>query len=90
MSFRQPKITPATLKSCWNKVRYPDEFVARAVGQEIQLKREVKLYIYPCNECRGFHLTRKTQSERTRWASVDYDHSTDETYHRRFWKKKTT
>jgi hypothetical protein len=60
------------LRGCEGKRRYPDEFVARATGQCLQTENDVKLYMYPCGLCRGWHLTKlKQRNERF---DVDYQY----------------
>lgn len=49
------------LRGCEGKRRYPDEFVVRGVGQILQVENSVKLYMYPCKLCRGWHLTKTKQ-----------------------------
>ena len=48
-------------RGCHAKNRYSDEYGARAAGQCLQEENEVKLYMYPCELCRGWHLTRRIQ-----------------------------
>lgn len=58
-------------RSCEDKRRYPDEFVARASGQWSKAQSgEEKLYIYRCRLCRGWHLTKVHQNKTM---SVDYE-----------------
>lgn len=46
--------------ACLNKHRHPDEFTARAAAMhQIQWKGAPVLYVYQCDECRGWHLTRR-------------------------------
>jgi hypothetical protein len=49
-----------TVLNCRNKNRYPDECTARAAGmRSIEIHKNAKrLYVYPCPECRGYHLTK--------------------------------
>lgn len=45
---------------CLSKVRFPDEYVARArIGQLFDQGRPGKrrLWVYRCPNCRGFHMT---------------------------------
>lgn len=55
------------LRGCEGKRRYPDEFVCKAAGQIEQERappdEPVKLYMYPCTICKGWHLTRSKQSK---------------------------
>lgn len=48
--------------NCYRKVRYPDEFSVRAAGQIIEAQVGHPLYLYWCNICRGWHLTKKRKS----------------------------
>ena len=59
------------VRMCESKNRYPDEYVARGVGQEMSMRKKIDLYVYQCPHCRGWHLTKHPQSDRRR--SVDYD-----------------
>jgi hypothetical protein len=45
---------------CQKKRRHPDELTARAAAMDaIQRNRNAdKLFVYPCQHCRGWHLTR--------------------------------
>jgi hypothetical protein len=47
--------------TCQSKRRHPDEITARAAAMRaIQYRGQVnKLWVYPCPECRGWHLTKK-------------------------------
>lgn len=58
------------LRGCEGKRRYSDEYGARAAGQCPQVENQVKLYMYPCELCRGWHLTRNKQ--RKERFDVDY------------------
>jgi hypothetical protein len=51
---------------CANKRRYPDELSARAaamfaLGHNGNLKT---LWVYPCYQCRGWHLTKRNNGIR--------------------------
>lgn len=50
--------------SCSRKQRYSDEFGARAAGQLFGTKSNIKLYVYPCNLCKGWHITKRPQSRK--------------------------
>lgn len=69
---RSGMLLSTILRGCEGKRRYPDEFVARAVGQCFQERNQVKLYLYPCGLCRGWHLTRVKQ--RKEQHDVDYNY----------------
>lgn len=58
---------------CERKQRYSDEFGARAAGQVFSELHSVKLYVYPCKLCRGWHLTKRPQRRET--LAVDYQFS---------------
>lgn len=49
--------------NCKNKVRYSDEFAARAGSMvSIELHGNVdELYVYKCRHCNGWHLTKQRQ-----------------------------
>lgn len=57
------------VEGCQKKKRYSDEFAARASGVCRMTAEGVRLYIYQCNYCRGWHLTRK---EHAPYYAVDY------------------
>lgn len=47
-------------KMCLSKVRFPDEYVARARAQQVidmQGERIGALWVYQCPNCRGWHMT---------------------------------
>lgn len=67
------------LRGCEGKRRHPDEFVARAVGQILGEQNQVKLYMYECKLCRGWHLTRTKQ----RGDRFDVDYQYPKTDHGR-------
>lgn len=58
---RNGKLVSTIERGCENKQRYSDEFGARAAGLLYQKKNTVKLYLYPCDLCRGWHLTKRPQ-----------------------------
>lgn len=58
---RSGMLVSAILRGCENKRRFPDEFVARAVGQGVAERNAVKMYWYQCEICRGYHLTKSPQ-----------------------------
>ena len=49
--------------SCHRKRRFSDELTARAAAQiEIEhrsTRRDGEMWVYPCETCRGFHLTNR-------------------------------
>lgn len=58
-------------RACGSKKRFADEYAARAVGTKA-MERNVdqeQLYFYPCQHCRGYHLTRRA---RPPYYAVDY------------------
>lgn len=57
-------------RGCHDKTRFSDEWAARAVGKEVQADRKVRMFIYLCRICRGWHLTKNIQQNRTH--SVDW------------------
>ena len=50
------------LRGCENKRRFPDEYVVRAVGQQVAADNDRKMYFYKCTLCRGYHLTTNKQN----------------------------
>ena len=58
------------LRGCEGKRRYPDEITCRCAGQVLQVENQVKLYMYPCEICKGWHLTKHKQ--RKEQYDVDY------------------
>ena len=56
------RLVSVILRGCHNKKRYPDQIIARIIGQEQEKANGVKLYVYNCKICRGVHLTRNRQS----------------------------
>lgn len=60
------------LRGCEGKRRYSDEFGARGAGQCLQVENAVKLYLYPCDICRGWHLTKTKQRKESH--DVDYQY----------------
>jgi hypothetical protein len=64
--------TPVRLieHGCERKVRYSDEFGARAAGQLLEEQNKIKLWLYPCPICKGWHLTKKHHSRA--WMAVSY------------------
>ena len=58
------------VRGCESKRRFSDEYGARAAGQITGEEKQLKLYIYPCDLCRGWHLTRNKQQRKDR--AVDY------------------
>ena len=54
--------------TCLNKRRYSDEVTARAaamfvLGRNGNIKT---LWVYPCYQCRGWHLTKRNNGVRTK------------------------
>ena len=52
--------------SCSRKIRYSDEFGARGAGQIISEKFGHPVFLYPCDICRGYHLTQRPQRNPSR------------------------
>jgi len=50
-------------RGCTSKVRYPDAITARAAGQYYGDSNQVTLYVYQCQFCKGWHLTKKKQRD---------------------------
>ena len=53
--------------SCLSKVRFPDEYVARARTAQILEAGGAdrpELWVYPCDHCRGWHMTKRPQRDR--------------------------
>lgn len=63
---RNGKLVTTIAKGCENKVRYSDEYAARGAGQILQQQYGGKLYLYPCDICRGFHITKVMQKKEER------------------------
>lgn len=61
-------------RRCTSKNRYTDEFTARAMGQCQEERHGLPLWLYRCDLCRGWHLTKHPQS--AGWKRVTYDYST--------------
>lgn len=56
------KASPEVIWSCLSKMRYPDEFVARAataVHLESGSSTRQELWVYRCQHCRGWHATKR-------------------------------
>lgn len=68
-------LAASRVRSCDAKNRYPDEFVARAVGTQQMSLKHTQLYIYKCKHCRGWHLTR---SEQAPYWAADYFEKRDQ------------
>lgn len=58
--------------SCARKIRYSDEFGARAAGQCISERSGKPLYLYPCEICNGFHLTQRPQRQPQRAVAYEF------------------
>lgn len=52
-------------KGCTDKRRFSDEITAR-VGGQIQCQNDGKpaMWVYPCDHCRGWHITNKHGAKR--------------------------
>lgn len=59
-------------RGCEAKLRFSDEFGARAAGQHDGERYQTRMFIYPCKNCRGWHLTTKRQSRRDRAADYQF------------------
>lgn len=46
-------------QECFKKKRYSTENFAQKIANKIKWKRNVKLRVYFCDLCGGFHLTKK-------------------------------
>lgn len=44
---------------CTTKKRYDTEAIASKVAKRCWWRRKVRLRVYPCFECGGYHLTRR-------------------------------
>lgn len=60
-------------ESCARRPRHTDEHVARVVGTERMVAGAPQLYIYQCEICRGWHLTRQILAPF--WAADYYEKS---------------
>lgn len=69
---RNGKLVSAIERGCENKLRYSDEFGARAAGLLDQQKYGEKMYLYPCDLCRGWHLTKRPQKKDRYHVSFKY------------------
>lgn len=58
------------VSQCTSKNRYSDELAARAMGQRQALRQGIQLWVYHCNLCNGWHLTRCDNGDRM---NVAYD-----------------
>lgn len=56
-------------RSCEWKKRYADEFSCRAAGIGHMEEKSIQLYLYKCQHCRGWHLTK---NERPPYFAADY------------------
>lgn len=50
------KINPEFF-SCKRKSRYPNEHIALKYASKLERERGVKLEVYFCGKCKGWHLT---------------------------------
>lgn len=56
---RQHGLTQAQReKQCTGKQRFAEETTARAMGISRHERTGIALWVYACNQCRGYHLTR--------------------------------
>jgi hypothetical protein len=52
----------AAQATCERKLRYADEFAARAIGGYMMREDPaVTRYVYKCKWCRGWHITKQQQ-----------------------------
>lgn len=73
---RNGKLVTTIKRGCESKVRYSDEFGARAAGMMYQEKNGEKLFLYKCGICNGWHITKKAPwNPADAWRAVDYDFS---------------
>lgn len=58
-----PPIKNKSLKNCRAKRRYADELAARAAGMDAlhRYHNAPCLYVYQCQHCHGWHLTRRAK-----------------------------
>lgn len=70
-----------TKLTCASKRRHPDESVARASAMDALSQpntHRIKLYVYKCPECRGWHLTRSKHRNGVRVTATDPVATSDE------------
>lgn len=53
-------------RGCLSKIRYPDQMTARAAGMFYSSRNHLNLYVYKCQYCGGWHLTKKRVSYKAR------------------------
>lgn len=61
---RSGVLVASAVRSCSGKQRYSDDFGARAAGQVFGARNDIRLWVYPCRLCRGWHLTKKPGSRK--------------------------
>lgn len=69
---RNGVLVSTIVSGCERKQRYSDEFGARAAGQVFGERSQIKLYVYPCKLCRGWHLTKRPQRRETQAADYQF------------------
>lgn len=63
---RAPARPPEVIeRSCSSKRRYTSEDMARAYGMQYQVQNKVKLWLYNCRICLGWHLTKSNNGHRS-------------------------
>ena len=55
-----------TVSNCINKMRFADEFAARAHAMRVLTghRSRANLWVYRCPECNGWHLTKRDRGTR--------------------------
>lgn len=48
-------------RQCGRKLRYPDEITAVLKAQRISAEKGIDLFVYHCDICGGWHLTKRRQ-----------------------------
>lgn len=63
----RPPDRPADVveRACTSKRRYTSEEVARAHGMQFEVQNKVKLWLYCCKSCLGWHLTKSNNGRRS-------------------------
>lgn len=59
MSDVSGKMPRGTRRMCYRKHRFHSELDARLKAMEIEQRRSVRLGVYKCPLCKGWHLTSK-------------------------------
>lgn len=67
---RSGNLVSKIIRSCEGKHRHPDDLTARAMALTQQEMSGYRIFIYPCPLCRGWHLTKRPQSDSRR--AADY------------------